>query len=100
MQMGITFQVTPPVERSFAQEVARLPGTLTHFSALELHLRTEGHCFGALVLQLLRIRTTIQRLKVVLLGEVTILQFSSPFSWHWHRLIPFTPHFLDPQIYV
>jgi hypothetical protein len=67
------------VERSFKQEVARLPGTLTHFTALELHLRTEGHVFGALVLQLLRIRTTIQKLKVILAGVVMIM-FSSPFS--------------------
>jgi hypothetical protein len=75
------------MEQSFKQEVARLPVSLTHFSALELHLQTEGHVFGALVLQLLRIRTIIQRLKVILARVVMIL-FSSPF---------FTPHLVDPQ---
>ena len=81
-------QVIPHVERTFEQEVAWLPVSLTYFSALELHHRTERHVFGALVLQLLRIRTTIQRLKVILAGVVMIL-FSSPF---------FTPHLLDHQI--
>ena len=76
------------MERSYEQEVAWLLVSLTHLSALELHLRTKGHVFGALVLQLLRIRTIIQRLKVILAGVVMIL-FSSPFL---------TPHLLDPQI--
>lgn len=49
----------------------RLP--VTDFSVLELRLCTEGHVFGALVLQLLRIRTTIQRLKVVRLADMVIL---------------------------
>ncbi|KAL6639263.1 hypothetical protein ACP70R_022993 [Stipagrostis hirtigluma subsp. patula] len=50
--------------RSFAQEITRLP--VSDFSILELELRTEGHVLGPLVLQLLRIRTAIQQLKVVL----------------------------------
>ncbi|KAM3245086.1 hypothetical protein ACQJBY_056424 [Aegilops geniculata] len=42
----------------------------TDFSCLDLHLRTKGHGFGALVLRLLgmdRIRTTIRNLKIILL---------------------------------
>jgi hypothetical protein len=81
-------QVIAPRERSFKKEIARLPVSLTHFSTLELHLRTEEHVFGVLVLQLLRIRTIIEKLKVILAGVVIVL-FSSPF---------FPPHLLDPQI--
>ncbi|XP_072148002.1 uncharacterized protein [Setaria viridis] len=44
--------------QSFAQEIARLP--VSHFSVLELRRRTEGHGFGALVLHLLLLRTTIE----------------------------------------
>ena len=91
MQMKLLCRLFHPWRsRSFKQEVARIPGTLTHFAALELHLRIEGHVFGALVLQLFRIRTTIQRLKVILAGVVMIL-FSSPF---------FTPRLLNPQIHM
>jgi hypothetical protein len=64
-----------------------VPHTLLSLGTAALN---RGACFGALVLQLLRIRTTIQRLKVILAGVVMIL-FSSPF---------FTPHLLDPQIHM
>ena len=46
------------------------------FSVLELHLTTEGHAFGALVFHLLemdRIRASIQRLKFVLRGAVILI---------------------------
>ena len=59
-----------PANRSFEQELAQLP--VTDFSALDLRLWIGGHIFGALVLQLLRIRTTIRRLKVVVVNWVTI----------------------------
>ncbi|XBI13675.1 hypothetical protein VPH35_140384 [Triticum aestivum] len=54
-----------------AQEVEK--HMVAAFSVLELHLTTEGHAFGALVFHLLemdRIRTSIQRLKFVLRGTV------------------------------
>ncbi|TVU39198.1 hypothetical protein EJB05_12606, partial [Eragrostis curvula] len=54
-----------PAERSFAQEVARLP--VNHFSVLELSIRTSGHVFALLLLHLLLIRTSIQSLKLVLI---------------------------------
>ncbi|KAL6896771.1 hypothetical protein ACP4OV_007343 [Aristida adscensionis] len=57
-----------PYEQSIVQEVNGLP--VTNFSVLKLELRTEGHVFGPLVLQLLSIRTTIQRLKLVLLEDM------------------------------
>ncbi|TVU01905.1 hypothetical protein EJB05_52623, partial [Eragrostis curvula] len=54
-----------PAERSFAQEVARLP--VNHFSVLDLSIRTSGHVFAPLLLHLLLIRTSIQSLKLVLI---------------------------------
>ena len=60
----------PAAKCSFEQEVTRLP--VTDFSALDLCLWTGGHVFGALVLQLLRIRTSIRRLKVEVVNWVTI----------------------------
>ncbi|TVU15131.1 hypothetical protein EJB05_38636, partial [Eragrostis curvula] len=51
-------------EQSIAQEIARLP--VTSFSVLKLHLQAGGHVFGALLLQLLRIRTSIRKLKLFL----------------------------------
>jgi len=59
-----------PANRSFEQELAQLP--VTDFSALDLCLWTGGHVFEALVLQLLRIRTSIRRLKVEVVNWVTI----------------------------
>lgn len=46
------------------------------FSALELHLKTIGHVFGAIVFLLLgmnRIRPAVRRLKLVLLKTTVIL---------------------------
>ncbi|TVU39157.1 hypothetical protein EJB05_12563, partial [Eragrostis curvula] len=56
--LGTTFQ------RSFAQEVARLP--VNGYSVLELRIATEGHDFGPLMLHLFRIRTSIHSLKLIL----------------------------------
>src|SRR5688572_24801383 len=72
------------------QEVARLP--VTDLCALDLRLRTEGHVFGALVLELLRIRTTIKRLKIVVENRVTIhLAFSCTFCKCMHILYISSP---------
>ncbi|TVU16504.1 hypothetical protein EJB05_40072, partial [Eragrostis curvula] len=53
--------------RTFAQEIARLPGN--HFSVLELWITTEGHVFAPLLLHLLLIRTSIERLELVLMDS-------------------------------
>ncbi|KAL6657585.1 hypothetical protein ACP70R_005365 [Stipagrostis hirtigluma subsp. patula] len=45
------------------QEMFQFPD----FSALELHLETRGHIYGAMVLNLLRICNAIQKLKVVII---------------------------------
>ncbi|TVU39206.1 hypothetical protein EJB05_12614, partial [Eragrostis curvula] len=54
--------------RSFAQEVALLP--VNQFSVLELSITTGGHVFGPLLLHLLQIRTSLQRLKLVLKKKI------------------------------
>ncbi|KAK3127041.1 hypothetical protein QOZ80_7AG0567380 [Eleusine coracana subsp. coracana] len=54
-------------ERSFAQEVALLP--VNDFSVLKLSTGTQGHVFGPLALKLLWIRTSIQRLKLILMAD-------------------------------
>ncbi|TVU39161.1 hypothetical protein EJB05_12567 [Eragrostis curvula] len=54
-------------DRTFAQEIARLP--LNHFSVLELWIRTDGHVFAPLLLHLLLIRTSIERLELVLMDS-------------------------------
>ncbi|TVU39147.1 hypothetical protein EJB05_12552, partial [Eragrostis curvula] len=51
-------------KRTLAQEVARL--RVNQFSVLELSIRTEGHVFAPLLLHMFLIRTSIQRLKLVL----------------------------------
>lgn len=52
----------PPAERNFNQHIGPLPV----FSVLELYLLNGEHVFGAAVLNLLEIRSTIRRLKVVI----------------------------------
>ncbi|KAL6896725.1 hypothetical protein ACP4OV_007297 [Aristida adscensionis] len=56
------------VNRSFAQEISRL--AVPYFSVLVLRLRTRGHVFGPLMLQLLQIGKAIKKLKMVLLGSL------------------------------
>ena len=61
-------------EWSIAQVLAYLP--VTDFSVLELDLGTKGHTFGPMMLHLLQIQPTIQRLNVVLArNKVTIRLF-------------------------
>ncbi|KAM0912287.1 hypothetical protein ACQ4PT_012965 [Festuca glaucescens] len=60
----------PNAELSFVAEMDK--HMVTNFSSLDLHLRTKGHVFGAIVLYLLgldRIRKAIWNLKIVLLGS-------------------------------
>ncbi|KAM3262595.1 hypothetical protein ACQJBY_052992 [Aegilops geniculata] len=55
-------------EHTFAAEIDK--HMITKFSGLDLHLRTTGHVFGALVLRLIgmhRIRTTVRNLRIILL---------------------------------
>ncbi|KAM0852089.1 hypothetical protein ACQ4PT_051991 [Festuca glaucescens] len=56
----------PPAERNFNQHIGPLPA----FSVLELYLLNGEHVFGAAVLNLLEIRSTIRRLKVVIRHHV------------------------------
>lgn len=49
---------------------------IINFSVFELHLNTEGHVFGALVLRILRmhrIRTNTQKFKIVLPGYFQVI---------------------------
>jgi hypothetical protein len=50
-------------ELNFAQEIAKLP--VTNFSVIELYFKYERHVYGALVLQLLRIRRICVAAKVL-----------------------------------
>ncbi|XBH59052.1 hypothetical protein VPH35_080364 [Triticum aestivum] len=60
-------------EHTFAADIAK--HMVTKFSGLDLHLRTIGHAFGAVVLRLIgmhQIRTAVRNLRIVLLkSEVT-----------------------------
>uniref|UniRef100_A0ACD5X495 Uncharacterized protein n=1 Tax=Avena sativa TaxID=4498 RepID=A0ACD5X495_AVESA len=51
----------PDADRNFSQEIAPLPA----FSVLKLYLAAREHTFGAMVLSLLRICSTVQRLVIV-----------------------------------
>jgi len=59
-------------EWSIAQVLAYLP--VTDFSVLELDLGTKGHTFGPMMLCLLRIQPTMQKLKVVLARDKVIIR--------------------------
>uniref|UniRef100_A0ACD5WI69 Uncharacterized protein n=1 Tax=Avena sativa TaxID=4498 RepID=A0ACD5WI69_AVESA len=62
----------------FAHEMDRLL-VISNFSVLELHLDAQGHGFGSLVLRLLQMphmRTTTQKLKVILQGLYQMPQAS------------------------
>ncbi|CAM0875725.1 unnamed protein product [Alopecurus aequalis] len=54
--------IVPPAARNFYQHIAPLPA----FSVLELYLLNGEHVFGPAVMNLLEIRSTIRRLKVVI----------------------------------
>ncbi|TVU01055.1 hypothetical protein EJB05_53508, partial [Eragrostis curvula] len=54
-------------EQSISEEIARLP--VKNFSVLRLHL-TGGHVYGGFVSQLLQIRTSVRKLKLVLWAKV------------------------------
>jgi len=58
-------------EWSIGQVIAHLP--VAAFSILELDLKTEEHTFGPMMLRLLRIQPTMQRLKVVLARNKVII---------------------------
>jgi len=58
-------------EWSIGQVIAHLP--VAAFSILELDLKTEEHTFGPMMLCLLRIQPTMQRLKVVLARNKVII---------------------------
>ena len=49
---------------TFEQEISRIPAR--NLSVLELKIATRGHFYGAMVLDLLRLCTSIQKLKVEL----------------------------------
>ena len=59
-------------EWSITQVIAHLPVTV--FSVLELDLETERHTFGPMMLCLLRIQPTMQKLKVVLARDKVIIR--------------------------
>jgi hypothetical protein len=59
-------------EWSITQVIAHLP--VTAFSVLELDLEIKRHTFGPIMLYLLRIQPTIQRLKVVLARDKVIIR--------------------------
>ncbi|KAL6896773.1 hypothetical protein ACP4OV_007345 [Aristida adscensionis] len=67
LSMTILADVNSPLQRSIEHEIGCLP--VTNFSILKLKIQTHRHVFGDLVLQLLRIRTTIQRLKLIFLED-------------------------------
>ncbi|KAF8683056.1 hypothetical protein HU200_045040 [Digitaria exilis] len=52
------------VERSFEQEMSRIP--VRNISGLELELATKGHVYGAMLLDLLGLCSSIQKLQVTL----------------------------------
>jgi hypothetical protein len=54
VQFSIVLQNQWDAELNFAQEMEKLP--VTNFSTLELHFASDWHVYGALVLQLLRMR--------------------------------------------
>ena len=58
-------------EWSIGQVIAHLP--VAAFSILELDLKTEEHTFGPMMLRLLLIQPTMQRLKVVLARNKVII---------------------------
>ena len=49
---------------TFEKEISRIP--VRNLSVLELKIATRGHFYGAMVLDLLRLCTSIQKLKVEL----------------------------------
>ena len=49
---------------TFEQEISRIPAR--NLSVLELKISTRGHFYGAMVLDLLRLCTSIQKVKVEL----------------------------------
>jgi hypothetical protein len=56
------------VESDLSQQIAPLP----QFSFLEICLRSYGHPFGAMMLNLLGTCTDIRRLKIVMCSEVIL----------------------------
>ncbi|KAL6639315.1 hypothetical protein ACP70R_023045 [Stipagrostis hirtigluma subsp. patula] len=65
--------------QGFRQKISRF--LFTNFSVLELNIRTQGHVYGAMVLHLLGLCTSIQRLEVVNLrssSEFKLCSFGCP----------------------
>lgn len=52
LKLCILPYLDPPADRSFTQEIARLP--VTNLAALELDLHKDGHIFGSLLSHLLK----------------------------------------------
>jgi hypothetical protein len=67
---------------NFAQEMDKLP--VTNFSALELNFASDWHVYGALVLQLLRvrrIRAAAKKLKVIMPWFPKVMVFHANVSY-------------------
>ena len=61
------------VSKTFEQEIYRFQ--VTDYSVLELDLIQQGHVYGAIVLHLLGLCTSIQRLKVTLDEFIVSIDF-------------------------
>jgi hypothetical protein len=79
---SIVLQNDLDAQLNFAQEMDKLP--VTNFSALELNFASDWHVYGALVLQLLRvrrIRATAKKLKVIMPWFPKVMDFHANVSY-------------------